>query len=299
MKDRIAKIAENVFLASIRNASLEPNYDNIQVDKDKGIFIELDGTLDYDSIDNTFDNEKNNLKEIAKDISDQLVKDNKDYMKQTFEMDVDSIDVSKYKIIHDDKKNQLFLFLPASAVNTKKEEEENSAKQKEDDGRNIDIVNEIVKALNHFIKNSKPQSKTSAGDTSITIFTKSNKGSSFYEGYDIEARIERVSGKRNDLIESNLYLKIIYDNQTVYDKYVKNSIKFNQFDLIADRQDDNGIVFTQGNNGVEFIKNAEKLIKEIEKKDEGSVKAFEKDLNSDKVKAKIQEEYDNQAEFES
>ena len=187
----------------------------------------------------------------------------------------------------------------AKAVFLKKEEEENSAKQKEDDGRNIDIVNEIVKALNHFIKNSKPQSKTSAGDTSITIFTKSNKGSSFYEGYDIEARIERVSGKRNDLIESNLYLKIIYDNQTVYDKYVKNSIKFNQFDLIADRQDDNGIVFTQGNNGVEFIKNAEKLIKEIEKKDEGSVKAFEKDLNSDKVKAKIQEEYDNQAEFES
>ena len=299
MKDRIAKIAENVFLASIRNASLEPNYDNIQVDKDKGIFIELDGTLDYDSIDNTFKNEANNLKKIADEISKQLVEDNKDYMKDTFGMNVESIDVSKYKIIHDDKKNQLFLFLPSSAVNTKKEEEENSAKQKEDDGRNIDIVNEVVKALNNFIKNSKPQSKTSTGETSITILTKSNNGSSSYKDYDIEARIERVSGKRNDLIESNLYLKIKYDNQTVYDKYVKNSIKFNQFDLIADRQDDNGIVFTQGNNGVEFIKNAEKLIKEIEKKDEGSVKAFEKDLNSDKVKAKIQEEYDNQAEFES
>lgn len=227
MKDRIAKIAENVLLASIRNARLEPNYDNIQVDKNKGIFIELDGTLDYDSIDNTFKNEATNLKEIANDISNQLVKDNKDYMEQTFGMNVTSIDVSKYKIIHDDKKNQLFLFLPASAVNTEREEKENKAKQKEDDNRNMDIVNDVVKALENFIKNSKPKSEKSAGDTSITILTKSNNGKKSYKGYDIEARIERVSGKRHDLIESNLYLKIIYDHQTVYDKYVKNSIKFN------------------------------------------------------------------------
>lgn len=299
MKDRIAKIAENVFLASIRNASLEPNYDNIQVDKNKGIFIELDGTLDYDSISNTFQHEEDNLKKIADEISKQLVNENKEYMKETFGMqdDIKSIDVNKYKIIHDDKKNQLFLFLPASAVNTEKEEQENKAKQNEDNNRNSDIVKYIIKALNDFIKNLKPELETPDHQTSTTVLTKSKNGTIPYgDDYKIEARIERVSGKRNDLIESNLYLKIIYDNQTVYDKYVPSKIKFNQFGLIADRKDDKGIVFTQGNNGEDFIKNAEKLIEEIEKKDKEAVKAFEKDLNSDKVKERIkkQEEYISQ-----
>ena len=295
MNNRIAKIIEKVFLASIRNAKLEPDYDSISVDKNQGIFIELDGTLDYDSIDKAFDSEKQNLKAIADDISKQLIEDNKEYMEQTFGMDVESIDSSKYKIIHDDKKNRLFLFLPASAVNTKKQQAEEEAIGKESERRDIDIIDKTIVALGKFVKSNNVSSRMSGSreNETASIIAKTATASDSFDEYTVDVKIERVSGKKNDIFETNLYLKIKYQNETIYDKFVRNMLKFSKFNLQMPETKGDMIVFQipQDKDGRrDFFANAEKFLNEVTKKDNGSIAAFKKDLNSEKVQEKLSQQ---------
>lgn len=298
MNKKISDITEKVFFASIRNARLEPNYDNIYSDPDKGIYIELDGAIDSDSIDVAFENEKKNLKNIADDISKQLIKDdnNKRIMQEQFGMNVDEIDSSKYKIIHDDKKNLLFLFLPVSAVNSQKQKEEENAKTKEDDERVWGIVADIRDKLKTFVDDNKIEIQIKEpkffGKMSAIINEKTtgktiklNKD----ENYAIDVKIERTTGKRLEQFETNLYLKIKYENKTIYDKYVRNILYFKEFNLLNPSKNGNKIELKSSSNKQkrEFSYNIANFQEKIVEKDYNSIEAFYNDLNTPKVQEKI------------
>lgn len=270
----IDRIAERVFLASIKMAKFRINYDHININEE-GIFIDLDGSLDYESIENVFDNEKVNVEALADEFSALLLK-NKD-IEQLKGMNIESIDKKEYRIVHDEHKNDIYMFLPMSAI--KKNEEE----QSENTFEKINC-DEIIENLN---KEVKLYEITFNGDAIVCV--SGAESFALDSNHDIKMvySINRIMEKRKDVIQSNIYLKIIDSGKIIYNKIVRNSFKINDYglefqDLNIHQNNRIGIRFKKkGSNKHVPMVEIKKLSSTINNGDIQAVKIFEQDISKD------------------
>lgn len=265
----INHISEKVFLASVRTAKFKVNYDNIKINSE-GIFAELDGELDYKSIDDTFDDEKANMEEVADEFSRALL-DNKGQVKG---MNVDSIDRSKYRIIHNEHKNEIYLFLPADAFKTSEEKESNEKINKDNNRRIIDNMKKWVKS---YEITSSGMGINCISDES-ELFNLDKKSKTKYSFV-----IERIVQKNKDIIQSNLYLRIVRGSKSIYSKVVRNSFEVKKYGMQVESLHIKGDTTIVGFNNFKTDHDADasnltKMMKDINDADSKAVEIFKKDL---------------------
>ena len=291
MNDEEIRIAGNIFASCMRNAKLTLNYDRLHMDGN-GLWIELDGHFDYKGIASSLIGEAKSLQKLADQFSKDLL-DNKDSVEQFRDIDVESIDKKQYKLVHDENKNRMYLFLPMEALKTTAKQDKDNATRNEDDGRTIAKIETISSALGKFVGRHKSEAKR-IDDNTWQILATDESASDTLDDYNITCQIDRVVGKRNDSIESNLRLIISYESQIIYDKVVKNQFKYGDFGLQPTNQDRNGSIFsatTGRKQDTDKMRNGiQKLTDSINKAEAMGVEAFKKDLITDKARNKFLEQ---------
>lgn len=282
---KFSRIAYRLFRARTRTAKFELNYDDVRKDE-KGIYVGLDGHLDFKSIEDSFLEEEDNIEKLADEFSKTLL-NNKNNVEQLKDIDVTNIDKKNYKILHDEHKNELYLFLPVDAYNSTAKEKRDKATEKEQSGRTKGIIGKILQAMREFMKRDPLEESIEDEDqTLVQLITVSKDAEDTIDGYDVGLKLERVVGKRNDQIESRLYMTLKYDGEMIYNKGFQKTYRYKDYDLVASNRDNDGSIFDIEDNGDDIEKleeNIENLLNDCEKGDEEIIKAFRKDLTTQKI----------------
>lgn len=286
MKNNVRIAKELVRLAKSLVAKFSLNYDTL-VRNRQGVFIELDGNLDYDTISGSLDGEKENLKSLADELSQVLI-DNKGKLEQLKDMKVDSIDSGKYKIVHDEHKNKIYLFLPDEALHVEE-------KKSEVPRFYIDGAGEVDRVTNYvsngmFNDQNYLAKKEERGNVLVNIAgpvemyavinTYSEEDDDDEYKCDANFSLARNITKRGDGLHTVLQLTVNYSdgdvNEQIYAKEISGNIDLAKYGVqIDDYSSRNGIVFNVKEKSLFGNGERNRRMKEIDK----FFDELEKDLN--------------------
>ena len=278
MQSKLSKIISNVFVASIKNASFELDYNNCFLTQDGGIAIELSGKFDYDTLQNSFNNTYRNIRDLADEFSKELLQHKNDESipekLRNWLKGIESISTDKYYIRHDENKNQILLVLPYNAL--KKQESEEDKENKDKDNINfirtqigcIFIAPNIESIFDRSISSEAYQNKTY-----IKISKNKSKSDSDVleskEKAGITIEVEYMIGN-HDVLICRCYLIIERNDEIIYNKYVDYKINLKEYGIFDINQTSTTItlIFNKNEKEInELFRKAEKEISNIFKKD--------------------------------
>ncbi len=242
-EEKIERIARGI--ANGRTAKLVLDYNNIK-NTEEGLYITLEGDIEYGGIEDALTSEIQNLNQAAHDFSRDLLSA-KDSIPELKRIDAKDIDISQYQIHYDSASSHFSLFIPWSALDSK------ARKQKEDMQNGFKGNNEfksiIMQIKARFLqlinenKSEKIRTDESYGATQLLLnigrmeetydLKLTGDASSFGDflttdeiakgavGLNVRCIIDRSFNKSNTIIYSIPTLVITCKGKTLYNKCVK------------------------------------------------------------------------------
>jgi L-rhamnose mutarotase len=321
MRTKLSKIADNVFLACVKNASFKLNINNAFPTDDGSLCVEIEGNLDYAPIGESLDGAKENLKNLANQFSsmilDKQTQSENSSLKKILN-NIKSIEPEKYSIYHDEANNKMFLVLPYQTLHNIEDDKNPYLSQ----SNKVDKIGEIIKVFEEIYNRNKVEIDNDSDKSNIDVTFEREYGDTVQnkelEDLSVSVFVQKGIGKKKDSIFERIYLKVLQsykDGRTVvlYNKHISDEIKFPKLKTekgdkeleIEDIFQDNKRIAIYFKNGVGAID----LLRTEFNKNSNNVKvysdAFKKDLEKtlgkivERKRMKRQEKKEQQEEQQS